>query len=89
MFSSSVIALLALGATNLRAAPVERAIPAGITDTVILQYARECWQKVPLLPLISPVTLEHLENVFYTDALAKFDQAAFAAAGFPDWVRNR
>ena len=35
------------------------------------------------------VTLEHLENTFYTDALNKFDQSAFAAAGFPAWVRNR
>jgi hypothetical protein len=26
--------------------------------------------------------LEHLENVFYKEALQKFDQAAFEAAGF-------
>lgn len=47
---------------------------AAITDTQILQYA---------------LTLENLENNFYAGALAKFDAAAFAAAGYPDWVRNR
>lgn len=47
--------------------------PAG-GDTTILQYA---------------LTLEHLEDTFYRDALSQFDQAAFEAAGYPDWVRNR
>jgi hypothetical protein len=26
---------------------------------------------------------------FYSKALAEFDAAAFEAAGYPDWVRNR
>jgi hypothetical protein len=47
---------------------------AAHTDVSVLQYA---------------TTLEHLENAFYHGALAKFDARAFAAAGFPDWVRGR
>ncbi|KAL8972113.1 MAG: hypothetical protein Q9183_000724, partial [Haloplaca sp. 2 TL-2023] len=40
-----------------------------ITDDVILNYA---------------LTLEHLENNFYQQGLEKFDEAAFADAGFPE-----
>lgn len=43
-------------------------------DTEILQYA---------------LTLEHLENAFYSEGLDKLDEQAFAAAGYPPWVRAR
>lgn len=35
------------------------------------------------------LTLEHLENAFYHEALGKFDEAAFQNAGLPEWARGR
>ncbi|KDQ14503.1 hypothetical protein BOTBODRAFT_66094 [Botryobasidium botryosum FD-172 SS1] len=35
------------------------------------------------------LAFEHVEHAFYTNALAMFDEQAFADAGFPPWVRGR
>lgn len=35
------------------------------------------------------LTLEHAENTFYNEALAKFDQQAFLDAGMPAFARGR
>ena len=35
------------------------------------------------------LSLEHLENAFYTKALAQFDDQAFKDAGLAPWVRPR
>ncbi|OSX58427.1 hypothetical protein POSPLADRAFT_1060911 [Postia placenta MAD-698-R-SB12] len=60
----------------LASASVVLAAPAPPTpsDTQILQYA---------------LTLEYLENAFYTGALDKYDAKAFTDAGFAPWVRAR
>ncbi|KAJ7028528.1 ferritin-like domain-containing protein [Mycena alexandri] len=52
------------------------ALPArrAITDPEVLNFA---------------LTLEHLEATFYKDSLAKFSEADFSAAGYPDWTRGR
>ena len=35
------------------------------------------------------LTLEHVENAFYTQGLSKFKQEDFVHAGFPDWTYGR
>lgn len=35
------------------------------------------------------LTLEHLENAFYTEGLSRFTQKDFVDAGFPDWSYGR
>jgi hypothetical protein len=54
--------------------PLPRSDAPAITDIDILNYA---------------LTLEHLENAFYSGALAQFGNDAFVHAGLPEFARGR
>lgn len=42
-----------------------------------------------LCPYRYALTLEHLEDTFYRESLAKLDEKAFSDAGYGPWVRQR
>jgi len=72
--STSFISLAAfLGVASSHVLPEARD-SNGIDDTIVLNYA---------------LTLEHLENAFYSGALSKYTQEDFVNAGFPAWARGR
>ena len=77
VMKSSALILPVLATTGyVSAAPAKRATTPSVTPNVtqILQYA---------------LTLEHLEDTFYKQGLAQFDESAFEAAGMPSWARGR
>ncbi|GJE93668.1 ferritin-like domain-containing protein [Phanerochaete sordida] len=74
MLLSRTFALLAAAIGVLAAPQLVTRDATKPSDTEVLQYA---------------LTLELLENAFYTEGLDKLDEKAFEAAGYPPWVRAR
>ncbi|OCF32431.1 hypothetical protein I317_05782 [Kwoniella heveanensis CBS 569] len=82
MKTAAIATIAALGAATVSALPTDYALfkkalssrADGPTTTQVLQYA---------------LTLENLEKRFYADALDKFQESDFEAAGYPNWVRGR
>jgi len=72
---SAAFAILALTTIAVNALPSSIAKRAdALDDNAVLNFA---------------LTLEHLENAFYIEGLAKYDEKAFADAGFSPFVRGR
>lgn len=74
--STSIIALAAfLGVASGHVLPEARdSDSTAITDATVLNFA---------------LTLEHLENAFYSGGLSNFSHKDFVHAGFADWARGR
>ncbi|KAH9903209.1 ferritin-like domain-containing protein [Cubamyces lactineus] len=65
---------LVLFAFAAASAVVGAPMPATPTDVSVLSFA---------------LTLEHLENAFYTQGLAKYSESDFQKDGLPPWARGR
>jgi hypothetical protein len=75
MFSAMKLFSIALAALSVQqAVSIPVRRQATIDDTTVLNFA---------------LTLEHIENAFYSGALAKFDAKAFTDAGLPAFARAR
>ncbi|THG98083.1 hypothetical protein EW145_g7483, partial [Phellinidium pouzarii] len=68
-----------LAISAVRGTPLVGNVRRGTSDTALTQTQA----------LQFALTLEHLENAYYTEALAKFSKADFLKAGYKDWQYGR
>jgi hypothetical protein len=83
---SAVLTTLAVAALGVTAAPAAPAID-GSSSFTRRQPTNNMSTDVTVLNFA--LTLEHLENAFYSGALAKYDEKAFTDAGLPSFARAR
>ena len=89
-FISARVALVLGLAASVVALPARQSLSSeisGLLSSVLSGSSMSGNADVTILNFA--LTLEHLENAFYKEGLAKFDEAAFAASGFPEFVRGR
>jgi Ferritin-like domain len=86
---SVVLTTLAVAALGVTAAPAAPAIDGSSSFTRRRPLYATDNVSTDVTVLNFALTLEHLENAFYSGALAKYDEKAFTDAGLPSFARAR
>jgi hypothetical protein len=92
-YSNLLFALLLVSVPFIVSAfPARRAAPSGNISTWYPRPAPSLNQIFPS-PVVDvltfALTMEHIENTFYSDRLAKYSKEDFVKAGYPAYTRGR